>query len=122
MVMNDMDSDDSDVEVVNIPPEGSDEDEGNDEGTGVVDVNDVPGSVEVHFQRAAKDNTAQTAATKNAVWIEARLCGATRSRNTLDGRSRLKRRLKTARKSLLISGTARLWKFLKRFSRQKCSI
>ena len=64
MVMNDMDSDDSDVEVVNIPPEGSDEDEGNDEGTGVVDVNDVPDSVDVHFQRAAKDNTAQTAATK----------------------------------------------------------
>ena len=30
----------------------------------MVDVYDVPGSVEVHFQRAAKDNTAQTAATE----------------------------------------------------------
>ena len=64
MVMNDMDSDDSDVEVVNIPPEGSDEDEGNDEETGVAGVSDVPGSVEVHFERSKKDNTAQTAPTK----------------------------------------------------------
>ena len=31
MVMNHMNSDGSDVAVVNIPPEGSDEDEGNDE-------------------------------------------------------------------------------------------
>lgn len=46
MVMNDMDSDSSDVEVVNIPPEGSDEDEGNDEETGVAGVSDVPGSVD----------------------------------------------------------------------------
>lgn len=64
MVMNDMDSDDSNVEVVNIPPEGSDEDEGNDEETGVAGVSDVPGSVEVHFERSKKGNTAQTAPTK----------------------------------------------------------
>ena len=99
MVMNDMDSDDSNVEVVNIPPEGSDEDVGNDEETGVAGVSDVPGSVEVHFERSKKGNTAQTAPTKKRRMDKSApaRCGATPSPNTLDGRSRRKHRRKTAK-------------------------
>ena len=52
-----MDSDDNEVEVVNIPPDDSDEDEGNDDRTGVTEVTDVPGTVEVHFQRSQKKNS-----------------------------------------------------------------
>ena len=50
MVMNDLDYVDGDIDAVNIPADGNDEDEGNDECTGVAEVADVPGEVEVHFQ------------------------------------------------------------------------
>ena len=50
MVMSDLDSVHGDIDVLSIPPDDSDEDEGNDECTGVAEVADVPGEVEIHFQ------------------------------------------------------------------------
>ena len=58
MVMNDLDSVDGDVDVVTIPADDSDEDEGNDGGIGVAEVADVPGEVEVHFQTSDTEDGA----------------------------------------------------------------
>ena len=58
MVMNDLDSVDGDVDVVTLPAEDSDEDEGNDDGIGVAEVTDVPGEVEVHFRTPVTEDDA----------------------------------------------------------------
>ena len=58
MVTNDLDSVDGDVDVVTIPADDSDEDEGNDDGIGVAEVADVPGEVEVHFQTSDTEDGA----------------------------------------------------------------
>ena len=50
-----------DVEFVNIPPsvddDLSDQDEGDEDATGLAVVQDVPGSVEVHFSSEDEDET-----------------------------------------------------------------
>ena len=45
MIMNDLNSLDGDLDVVNIPPDDSDEDEGNDGNLGTAQVVDIPGEV-----------------------------------------------------------------------------
>ena len=125
MEMNDIDSVDGDIDVVNIPPDDSDEDEGNDECVGVAEVADVPGEVEVHFQTPpTEDDTPPPppSGKKRRTEHGAPTCSAIKSRSTLAGRRRLTDRRKLERRSLASWAGARLWRFLRKSSHLKCSI